>query len=44
MEAREITDKGSLNQAAILKNRASFVERLYQESTDGDVIRIDDSI
>ena len=42
MEAREITNKGSLNQAAVLKNRAPLVERLYQESTDRDVLRIDD--
>jgi feruloyl-CoA synthase len=44
MQAGEITDKGTLNQAAVLKNRALLVERLYQESTDSDVLRIDDSI
>ncbi len=31
LEAREITDKGTLNQAAVLKNRASAVEQLYRE-------------
>lgn len=41
MEASEITDKGTLNQAAVLKNRASLVERLYQESADSEVLRID---
>jgi len=44
MEAGEITDKGTLNQAAVLKNRALLVERLYQETTDSDALRIDDSI
>lgn len=41
LEAGEITDKGTLNQAAVLKNRASVVERLYQESPDSDILRID---
>jgi feruloyl-CoA synthase len=31
MEAREITDKGSINQAAVLKNRAALVESLYRD-------------
>src|SRR6185369_17159504 len=31
MEAREITDKGTLNPAAVLKNRAAALELLYQE-------------
>jgi len=44
MEAREITDKGTLNQRAVLKNRAGLVERLYQESNDTDVLTVDDSI
>ncbi len=43
LEAREITDKGTLNQAAVLKNRATLVERLYQEPSGADVVRVDDS-
>lgn len=31
LEARELTDKGSINQALVLKNRADLVESLYQE-------------
>ena len=31
METREITDKGTINQAAVLKNRAALVESLYLE-------------
>jgi feruloyl-CoA synthase len=31
MDAREITDKGSLNQKAVLENRAALVEELYAE-------------
>ena len=31
MEAREITDKGSINQGAVLKNRAALVESLYRD-------------
>jgi feruloyl-CoA synthase len=40
LEAREITDKGTLNQAAVLKNRALAVERLYQEPLASDVLSI----
>jgi feruloyl-CoA synthase len=29
MDARELTDKGSLNQKAILANRAALVDELY---------------
>jgi feruloyl-CoA synthase len=29
MEAREVTDKGSINQSAVLRNRADLVESLY---------------
>ena len=42
MEAREVTDKGTLNQSAVLNNRAAAVERLYQELPDGDVLVVDD--
>ena len=31
IDASEITDKGSINQRAVLKNRASLVEQLYAE-------------
>jgi feruloyl-CoA synthase len=29
LEARELTDKGSINQAAVLRNRAALVDSLY---------------
>jgi feruloyl-CoA synthase len=32
LDAHEITDKGSLNQRAVLQNRAALVEELYQPS------------
>jgi feruloyl-CoA synthase len=41
MEAREITDKGTLNPAAVLKNRAAALERLYQEPSPDDVLCVD---
>jgi feruloyl-CoA synthase len=41
MEAREITDKGTLNQSVILKNRAGIVEHLYQETSPSDVLNTD---
>jgi feruloyl-CoA synthase len=31
IDAHEITDKGSINQSAVLKNRADLVEELYRE-------------
>ena len=31
IDAGEVTDKGSINQRAVLKNRAALVERLYAE-------------
>lgn len=40
LEAREITDKGSINQAAVLKNRAAWVERLYGGIPAADVLKI----
>jgi feruloyl-CoA synthase len=33
LDAREITDKGSLNQRAVLENRAALVIELYEEAT-----------
>ena len=38
IDASEITDKGSINQRAVLKNRAALVERLYAEPADPDII------
>jgi len=32
IDAHEVTDKGSLNQGAVLRNRAALVEELYRES------------
>lgn len=34
----EVTDKGSINQRAVLAHRAAEVERLYAEPRDGEVI------
>ncbi|SMH27788.1 feruloyl-CoA synthase [Mesorhizobium australicum] len=38
LEAGEMTDKGYLNQRAVLRERADLVERLYAEPTHPDVI------
>ncbi len=38
VDGGEITDKGYINQAAVLKNRASMVERLYRAQPEADVI------
>ena len=38
LDANETTDKGYINQIAVLRNRAELVERLYQEEPDADVI------
>jgi feruloyl-CoA synthase len=35
----EITDKGSINQRAVLAHRAAFVERLYADAPGADVLR-----
>lgn len=40
LEARELTDKGSINQGAVLKNRAKLVEELYRESPSSAVLSI----
>jgi feruloyl-CoA synthase len=40
IDAGEITDKGYLNQGAVLARRAALVERLYAEVTDPEVIVI----
>jgi len=38
LEAGEVTDKGSINQAAVLKHRAELVERLYMDPAPETVI------
>jgi feruloyl-CoA synthase len=38
MDAREITDKGSINQKAVLLNRAALVEELYGETRSPRVL------
>jgi feruloyl-CoA synthase len=38
MDAREITDKGSINQKIVLTNRASLVDELYAEPPSPSVI------
>jgi feruloyl-CoA synthase len=38
IDAGEVTDKGSINQRAVLKSRAALVERLYAEPPDPDII------
>jgi feruloyl-CoA synthase len=40
LDAGEITDKGSLNQRAILSRRASLVEEMYEPSPPGHVLTI----
>jgi feruloyl-CoA synthase len=40
IDANEITDKGYLNQRAVLTKRAALVERLHAEPPDADVIVI----
>lgn len=41
IDAGEITDKGSINQAAVLKRRAALVEELYREPPTARVLRMD---
>ena len=41
LEAREITDKGTLNQAAVLRNRSAEVDQLYSEPADRQILSID---
>jgi feruloyl-CoA synthase len=40
IDAHEITDKGSINQSAVLKNRADLVEELYRERPSPKVIAV----
>lgn len=41
MDANEITDKGYVNQAAVLERRRDLVERLYAEPPDDEVLELD---
>jgi feruloyl-CoA synthase len=38
IDAGEVTDKGSINQRAVLRNRADLVERLYAETPEPEII------
>src|SRR4029077_11044649 len=40
IDAREITDKGSINQKAVLANRAALVEDIYAEPAPSIVISV----
>jgi feruloyl-CoA synthase len=40
IDAHEVTDKGSLNQGAILRNRAALVDELYSPASSPRVISI----
>lgn len=42
IDANEITDKGYVNQRAVLNNRTALVERLYADPPDDAVIRLSD--
>jgi feruloyl-CoA synthase len=41
LDAREITDKGSLNQLAVLTHRAALVEQLYGSESSPLILRIE---
>ena len=40
IDAGEITDKGYLNQRAVLTRRAALVDRLYASPDDPDLVRL----
>lgn len=40
LDANETTDKGYINQLAVLRNRADLVRHLYQEPTHPEVIQV----
>jgi feruloyl-CoA synthase len=40
VDGGEITDKGYINQASVLKNRAHLVEKLYAAKPDTDIISL----
>ena len=41
IDANEMTDKGSINQRAVLTNRASLVDELYATPLSSRVVAID---
>ena len=41
IDAGEITDKGYINQRAVLTRRAAEVERLHGSAADPEVVRLD---
>lgn len=41
IDANEITDKGYINQRAVLERRHALVERLYAEPQHADVIAVE---
>jgi feruloyl-CoA synthase len=43
IELQEITDKGTINQKAVLKNRGALVEDLYQEPVPAHVLAISEN-
>jgi feruloyl-CoA synthase len=43
IDAGEITDKGYLNQRAVLARRAELVERLHAEAPDAEVLVIEEA-
>ncbi|MBX9840373.1 MAG: feruloyl-CoA synthase [Xanthobacteraceae bacterium] len=43
LDTGEMTDKGSINQRLVIRNRAAMIERLYAAQPDDDVISIDAS-
>ena len=38
LDAGEMTDKGSINQRLVIRNRAAMIDKLYAAQPDGDVI------
>jgi len=40
METRELTDKGSINQSVMLKNRAAIVDELYKDPAPAQILMI----
>jgi len=38
IDANEVTDKGYINQRAVLERRRALVDRLYAESPRGEVL------
>ena len=44
VDAGELTDKGSINQRAVLRRHAALVERLYAETPGTDVIVVQELV